>query len=122
MLRHLSPVARHACAALAALALAAPCHAADTGLAAGPASTMPGPSPVDDGRALHERDCVGCHAKQFGGDATRIYTRPDHRVHDKAQLAAQVAFCANRLKLGYFPEEEEHVAAYLNLRFYNFKP
>jgi len=35
---------------------------------------------------------------------------------------AQVQMCNVQLGAGYFPEEEEHVAAYLNLHYYKFKP
>lgn len=76
---------------------------------------------VNAGRALAERDCVACHARQFG-DATTIYTRADRKVHSPEQLLAQVQYCNVQLKSGYFPEEEEHVAAYLNQQYYKFKP
>ena len=73
------------------------------------------------GKQLVERDCVACHVRRFG-DATTIYTRADRRVRTAAQLLAQVQFCNVDLKAGYFPEEEEHVAAYLNAQYYKFKP
>jgi cytochrome c553 len=73
------------------------------------------------GKALVAKDCVGCHVRRFG-DATSIYTRPDRKVRTAEQLLAQVQFCNVELKAGYFPEEEEHVAAYLNLQFYKFPP
>ena len=73
------------------------------------------------GKQLAERDCVACHVRRFG-DATTIYTRPDRKVRTAEQLLAQVQFCNVDLKTGYFPEEEEHVAAYLNLQYYKFKP
>jgi hypothetical protein len=41
---------------------------------------------------------------------------------DAAQLLAQVQGCNTNLGKGCFPEEEEHVAAYLNQAFYGFKP
>ncbi|MEP7184042.1 MAG: cytochrome c [Betaproteobacteria bacterium] len=74
------------------------------------------------GKAMHDKDCVACHARQFGGDGTKIYTRTDRRVNTLAQLRAQVAACNSQLPTRYFPEEEEHVAAYLNLQYYKFKP
>ena len=73
------------------------------------------------GKALAEKDCVACHVRRFG-NATTIYTRPDRKVRTAEQLLAQVQFCNVDLKTGYFPEEEEHVAAYLNLQYYKFKP
>jgi hypothetical protein len=43
-------------------------------------------------------------------------------VRTPAQLQAQVAYCNTQLATGYFPDEEEHVAAWLNQRYYRFKP
>jgi mono/diheme cytochrome c family protein len=73
------------------------------------------------GKMLAERDCVACHVRRFG-NATAIYTRADRKVHTPEQLLAQVQFCNVDLKAGYFPEEEEHVAAYLNHAYYKFEP
>lgn len=73
------------------------------------------------GKALHEKDCAGCHARRFEGDAAKIYLRPDRRVQTPKQLAAQVAYCNSQLATGYFPEEEAHVAAYLELQYYHFE-
>ena len=73
------------------------------------------------GKTLVDRDCVACHAQRFG-DAATIYTRPDRRVRTPEQLLAQVRYCNVQLKSGYFPEEEEHVAAYLNATYYKFAP
>ncbi len=71
------------------------------------------------GEALAERDCVSCHAASFG-DAETIYTRKDRRVGTPAQLLAQVRQCNAQLAKGYFPDEEESVAAYLDRDFYHF--
>jgi ketopantoate hydroxymethyltransferase len=73
------------------------------------------------GKPLVEKDCVACHERKFG-DAAKAYTRIDRKVHSAEQLLAQVQLCNVELKSGYFPDEEEHVAAYLNTRFYGFKP
>ena len=72
------------------------------------------------GHELVERDCNGCHVRLVG-DADRIYTRDDRRVRTPAQLQAQVAYCNTQLATGYFPDDEEHVAAWLNERYYRFK-
>jgi mono/diheme cytochrome c family protein len=88
-------------------------------------SSQPAPFKPGDakaGKALVDKDCVGCHAAQFGGDADRMYTRAEHRVRTPGQLLAQVQACNLNLNKGYFPDEEEHIAAYLNLEFYKFKP
>jgi hypothetical protein len=73
------------------------------------------------GHALVDKDCNACHARLFG-DPERIYTREDRRVKTAAQLRAQVAYCNTQLGSGYFPEEEEHIAAWLNQRYYHFGP
>ncbi len=73
------------------------------------------------GHVLVDQDCHGCHVRLFG-DRDRIYTRTDRRVKTAAQLRAQVAYCNTQLGTGYFPEEEEHIAAWLNQRYYHFKP
>ncbi len=74
------------------------------------------------GKALHDKDCAACHAKRFDGDPARIYLRPDRRVNTPAQLKAQVAYCNSQLGAGLFPEDEEHIALYLDLTYYKFKP
>ena len=73
------------------------------------------------GHALVDKDCNECHVRQFG-DRDRIYVRADRRVKTPEQLRAQVAFCNTQLATGYFPDEEEDVAAWLNQRYYRFKP
>ncbi len=89
------------------------------------AQAQPAPFKAGDtrtGKAMVERDCVGCHAQRFAGDADQMYKRADRRVKTPGQLLAQVQGCNANLGKGYFPEEEEHIAAYLNLEFYKFEP
>ena len=89
------------------------------------AETQPAPFAAGDaaaGKALADSDCVGCHAQRFSGKPEEMYLRPDHKVRTPEQLLAQVRRCNVQLGKGYFPEEEEHVAAYLNLQYYKFKP
>ena len=106
-LRVLALLVSLACALVATLALAQakPPHAAD----------------VAAGAALHDKDCVACHVRRVGGDGTAMYTRGERKVTSLEKLKAQVAVCNAELSTGYFPDEEEHVAAYLNLRYYRFK-
>ena len=89
------------------------------------AQTQPAPFRAGDtkaGKAMVDRDCVSCHAQRFAGDPDQMYRRTDRKVKTPAQLLAQVQGCNANLGKGYFPEEEEHIAAYLNLEFYQFKP
>jgi hypothetical protein len=73
------------------------------------------------GKPLNDKTCVDCHARRFGGDANRIYFRGERRVRTPAQLMAQVSYCNAELGAGYFPDEEEHIAAYLNKQYYRFE-
>lgn len=74
------------------------------------------------GKMLYsEQNCSRCHIQQFGGDGSKIYLREDRRVKSLKQLVSQVSFCSTQLKTNWFPEEEEHVAAYLNSEYYRFK-
>jgi hypothetical protein len=74
------------------------------------------------GKTLVDADCIACHAQRFGGKAEEMYLRPEHKIRTPGQLLAQVRTCNVQLKKSYFPEEEEHIAAYLNSRYYKFKP
>lgn len=73
------------------------------------------------GQALVNKSCTACHVSMFGGDGSKIYTRPDHKVQSAAQLLARIRACNNNVGAGWFPEEETHAAAYLNQRYYHFQ-
>lgn len=73
------------------------------------------------GKALVDKSCLSCHVSMFGGDGSKIYTRPDHKVRTPQQLAARVSGCNANTGAGWFPEEEAHVTAYLNQQYYKFK-
>jgi mono/diheme cytochrome c family protein len=77
---------------------------------------------ASEGAAMHARDCVACHVRRVGGDGSAMYTRAERRVTSLAKLKAQVAACNTELGTNYFPDDEEHVTAYLNLRYYGFRP
>ena len=94
-------------------------------LACLPGWSVADPFPKGDpsiGRKLAaEQNCSRCHINQFGGDGSRIFLRSDRRVTSPEKLHAQVSFCSTQLGTNWFPEEEEHVAAYLNKEYYKFK-
>ena len=96
----------------AAIALATPTHAQQ------PAPLAHGDAKA--GKTLADRDCIACHAQKFK-PASAIYTRDERRVTTDAQLLAQVQRCNVELNAGYFPEDEENVAAFLNDTYYKFK-
>lgn len=66
------------------------------------------------GKVLHDKSCLACHASS-------VYTRANRTVKTPAQLAARISGCNANTGAGWFPEEEQNVAAYLNQNFYHFK-
>ncbi len=66
-------------------------------------------------------NCAKCHSERVGGDGSRMYTRPERKVKNPGQLLSQVQTCNTMLNSGWFPEDEENVAAYLNREYYKFK-
>lgn len=66
------------------------------------------------GKALHEKSCSACHSAE-------VYMRKDRKVKTAAQLAGRISGCNANTGAGWFPEEEQHVGAYLNQTFYKFK-
>jgi hypothetical protein len=75
------------------------------------------------GRTLvAERKCETCHHNKTLGDAKAIYLRKDPKVTSWEKLKAQVALCNSELSLQLFPDEEDHIAAYLNEAYYKFPP
>ena len=73
------------------------------------------------GKTLHDKACVSCHVNMFGGDGSKIYTRADRKTKTAQQLAARISGCNANTGAGWFPEDEAHVAAYLNQQYYKFK-
>lgn len=73
------------------------------------------------GQTLESKHCTACHSSMKGGDGSKIYSRADHKMKTPAQLAAQISRCADAAGAKWFPEDEAHVAAYLNLKHYHFK-
>lgn len=73
------------------------------------------------GKGLHDKSCTSCHAGMFGGDGSKMYTRADHKVKTAQQLATRISACNANTGAGWFPEDEAHVAAYLNQQYYKFK-
>jgi hypothetical protein len=73
------------------------------------------------GKLVAEKDCASCHIRRFG-DAASIYLRPERKVRTPTQLIAQVQYCNAELGAGQFPEDEEHIAAYLNSQYYRVAP
>jgi cytochrome c len=78
-------------------------------------------SDPEAGKILHDKACISCHVRMFGGDGSKIYTRADRKAQNAQQLAARISGCNANTGAGWFPEDEAHVAAYLNQQYYKFK-
>lgn len=73
------------------------------------------------GKNLEQKSCMACHISMFGGDGSKVYTRPNRIVKTPQQLLARIGVCSANTNAGLFPEDEEHVAAFLNQQYYKFK-
>jgi hypothetical protein len=72
-------------------------------------------------KLVEEKKCEVCHHNKTYGDAKAVYLRKDRKVTSWAKLKAQVAACNSELNLQLFPDDEEHVAEYLNQTYYKFR-
>lgn len=72
------------------------------------------------GRELHDKACVACHIRLYGGDGSKMYTRDGRLLSTKLDILQRVAACNSQTHTGWFPEEEAAVAAWLNQHYYRF--
>jgi cytochrome c len=104
--------------ALAALVMTTATFASSTAFGGEPA---PKSDPSAGKRLFEEAKCNSCHDKMMGGDGNSIFTRPDRRITSAPALEKMVRNCISRTGASLFPEDAEHIAAYLNQQFYKFK-
>lgn len=77
---------------------------------------------LEQGEETHMEICVQCHMDKFGGEGgSNIYTRADRRVKTPSALTQQLTACTTMLNLDLFPEDEYHLAGFLNKHFYKFE-
>ena len=76
---------------------------------------------VEGKKLVAEHRCENCHHNKTYGDAKAVYLRKDRRVTSLQKLKTQVSFCNTELNLKLFPDDEEHIVAYLNATYYKFK-
>ena len=69
---------------------------------------------------LHQKQCVACHTRMYGGDGSKMYTRDGRMLSNRLELLQRVAACNAQMNAGWFPEEEGSVAAWLNKLYYRF--
>ncbi|MDD5242106.1 MAG: cytochrome c [Sulfuricella sp.] len=91
-------------------------------LAAAPAFADPfAKGDIKTGKTLHDKSCISCHVSMTGGDGSAIYSRLERKVKNPQQLQARIRNCNANVGANWFPEEENHVGAYLNNAYYHFK-
>ena len=71
-------------------------------------------------KLVEEKGCEGCHVRKVAGPG-RIYTRDDRRATTWPKVKSMVQACNSELNLQLFPDEEEHVAEYLNQAYYKYR-
>src|SRR5262245_7143106 len=76
--------------------------------------------PAEGKKLVEASKCETCHHNKTLGDAKAVYLRKDRKVTTMAKLKAQVALCNSELNLGLFPEDEEHIVAFLDKTYYKF--
>ncbi|NJO16241.1 MAG: cytochrome c [Thioploca sp.] len=79
-----------------------------------PATTEPDTAVLEQGKQLHNTNCVSCHD-------TSLYTRENRMIKRYESLKTQVQRCATNLNKPWFDDEVDAVAAYLNTNYYLFK-
>jgi cytochrome c2 len=76
--------------------------------------------PAEGKKLVADSKCEACHHNKTMGDAKAVYLRKDRKVTSIDKLKAQVARCNSELNLKLFPDDEEHIVAYLNDTYYKF--
>jgi hypothetical protein len=85
-----------------------------------PGLAVAGGDPEEGRKLVAETGCETCHHNKTMGDAKAIYLRKDRKVGSLPQLKARVALCNSELNLKLFPDDEEHIVAYLDQAYYKF--
>jgi cytochrome c5 len=83
-----------------------------------PLATAAAPNAADGEKLVRQHKCEACHESKVYGPPGSIYTRKDRRVTTWPKLKAQVEACNTMLNVGLFPDDEEHIATYLNEAYY----
>ena len=78
------------------------------------------PDAAEGQKLVSEKRCESCHHNKTLGDAKAIYLRKDRKVTSMEKLKAQVALCNSELNLQLFPDDEEHIVAFLDRTYYKF--
>lgn len=73
------------------------------------------------GKQMVEKNCIACHAANFGGDGSAIYTRDNRIIKTASGLIQQIRNCNTNLGLKWFDDDEMNVAKFLNQNYYHFQ-
>ena len=46
-------------------------------------------------KPLHDKTCLSCHVRMYGGDGSKMYTRDGRMLSNKLELLQRVAACAS---------------------------
>lgn len=69
---------------------------------------------IENGKALHNANCVRCHQAE-------VYTRENRMVNSYTELYERVRQCEIMAEMAWFEEEIEDVVGYLNEIYYKFE-
>jgi mono/diheme cytochrome c family protein len=61
---------------------------------------------VADGKALHDKACMQCHATLVGGSGNAVYNKLESRITSFKRLQGQVASCVLAADVMWLPEEQ----------------
>lgn len=65
--------------------------------------------------------CSSCHIDKVGGDGSAIFTRPGRTVTSPEELIKQMTLCSGIIGKTLTIQEQQHLGAYLNQRYYKLK-
>ncbi len=74
------------------------------------------------GKALVQKDCVALPRAALRRHRDDLHARRPPGAARPRSCWRRCSSATSQLKSGYFPEDEENVAAYLNQQYYKFKP
>ncbi len=83
-------------------------------LGAGSAQAALLPGDAAKGKALHDKQCVGCHDNS-------VYTRAERRVKSPEALIGQVNNCVRQVGLKLDRDQVNDLVKHLDESFYKFK-
>lgn len=71
-------------------------------------------------KLFEEYKCSSCHIDKVGGDGSAIFTRPDRMATRPEELVRLMTQCSGRIGKTLTVQEQQHLGAYLNRRYYRF--